>query len=393
MIWVIFLKEFKELIRDRKHLIVTILMPIILTPVMMYVVGALQVKAQMDEEAKVFSYVVIYQSPLSGFSESLQNNKLMSDAGNMEIDQAERAIRDETLDIFIQVKERDGQTIVEMAYKKAALVSTKTQRISEIIDTIKEEMVTDKLEQYGVANEDVNAFLHPVLLERNNLATKKETLGQTLGSILPFFILIWIISTAIAISSDLIAGEKERGTLETLIISPVPLLSMITGKWLAITLSAWLAGVLTLFSLWGSALILTFWMGSEIIDDLLSTLSIFGIIAGVVIMLPTAGLVSSIFLVSGSIAQSFKEAQSYASGIMMLLFFPLFATMSGSIELNISTALIPIMNTSLAFTEILVGSLEVGYVIPIVLVNSALIFAVLTLAVAMYKSEYVLLRQ
>jgi len=393
MIWIIFLKEFKELIRDRKHLIVTILMPIIITPVMMYVVGALQVKAQMDEEAKVFSYVIIFETPLPGFSESLQNNKLMSDAGDMEIGQAEQAIRDETLDIFIQVKERDGQTIVEMAYKKTALVSTKTQRISDVVDAIKDEMVTDKLKQYGVANEEVDAFLNPVLLERNNSATKKETLGQTLGSILPFFILIWIISTAIAISSDLIAGEKERGTLETLIISPVPLLSMITGKWLAITLSAWLAGVLTLFSLWGSALILTFWMGSEIIDDLLSTLSIFGIIAGVVIMLPTAGLVSSIFLVSGSIAQSFKEAQSYASGIMMLLFFPLFATMSGSIELNISTALIPIMNTSLAFTEILVGSLEVVYIILIVLVNSALIFAVLTLAVAMYKSEYVLLRQ
>jgi sodium transport system permease protein len=190
-----------------------------------------------------------------------------------------------------------------------------------------------------------------------------------------------------------VAGEKERGTLETLLISPVPLLAMVAGKWITVTLSSWFAGVLTLLSLWGSALALSAYVGSVELSEMVLSMSIGTLLVGFIAMLPTAGLVSAIFLVSGSIASSFKEAQSYASGLMMLLFIPMFATLGGTVELSFKTSMIPIMNTSLIFTEMLKGTLELGFLFPAIAVNCIAIFATLTFAMSLYRSETVLKRQ
>lgn len=392
MIWIVFLKELKELVRDRKHLLVTILLPILVTPLMMFAVGSLQARAQMEQADTVLSFAVGASDVNPSLIDRLQeHNKLVLQQEG--VSDPEAMIRSEQLDLYLRLEQSDDQLIVKALYKETALGVDKTRHIDEVITVYSNELLNQKLVQFGVRPEAVEQFLNPIVLEEENLATTQENLGQALGSFLPFLIVVWIISSAVAISSDLVAGEKERGTLETLIISPVPLLSMLAGKWLTVTLSAWIAGVLTLLSLWASALGITLFLDSEELFELISVLSVASILAGVVVMLPTAGLVSAIMVVSGSVAQSFKEAQSYASGIMMVLFIPMFATMGGTVELNALTALIPIMNTSLAFTELLKGTLNAVYMIPIIFANSVLVFAVLTFAMALYKSEKIFSRQ
>jgi sodium transport system permease protein len=392
MIWIVFLKEFKELLRDRKHLMVTILLPIFVTPLMMYAIGALQAKAHDDVENQVLSYVLFENKRIEGFQQALSESKWFSDQSETIVGRIDDLVREELLDVYIVVDQSDDQYFVTLQYKSTALGPDKLRRLKTMIDRFANEIVANDLFHYGVDEQDVESFLNPIMVNEDNLASKQESTGQALGTFLPFFVILWIISSAIAISSDLIAGEKERGTLETLIISPVPLLSMITGKWLAVTLSSWFAGVLTFISLWGSAYGIAFLLDIEALGELISALSPMSILLGVILMLPTAGLVSAIFLVSGSIAQSFKEAQSYASGIMMLFFVPLFATMSGTLELTLATSLIPIMNTSLAFTELMKGTLNFGFMVPVVLVNTVVIFAVLTFAMSLYRSEKVLSR-
>ncbi len=393
MMWTVFSKEVKELMRDRKHLLVTILLPILITPLMMYAVGALQAKAVMDSEAEVLSYMLIQDVELPGFTQALLEDDLLESVAGLDLQSATNAIKNETLDLLIFMTGSYKQTTIDVTYKQTGLTDSKLERIEDITSQLNAELVAENLFHYGVKNDGVEKFLNPILVTSNNAATKQESLGQALGGFLPFLIIIWILSSAIAISSDLVAGEKERGTLETLIISPVSLLSMISGKWLAIALTAWMAGVLTLLSLWGSAMVLAGMIDADIMEDLLTALSPAALVSGIIITLPTAGLVAAVFLVSGSVAQSFKEAQSYASGIMMLFFIPLFATISGTIDLSIKTSLIPIMNTSLAFTEILKGTMDMRFIVPIVISNSLVIFAVLAGAVALYKSERVLARE
>lgn len=311
----------------------------------------------------------------------------------MATDSAVSAVTNERLDMAIRVFLEQKQWIVELTYKDTDQVALKRQRIETLVTQLNAAQVSEQLAELGIQSERVEAFLQPVRFSTSNVATQQESLGQLLGNFLPFLIILWLLSSATAISSDLVAGEKERGTLETLLISPVPLLAMVMGKWLAITLSSWLAGALTLLSLWCSAWLLVATLGSDAVVELMAGLSLFSLVAGLVILLPTAGLVAAAFLASSTWAQSFKEAQTYASGLMILFFIPLFANLSGTVDLTWLTALIPVLNASLVFAELLKGSLMIGFLLPMVLADAAVILVILAVAVALYKSERVLVRQ
>ncbi|MDX1342358.1 MAG: ABC transporter permease subunit [Reinekea sp.] len=393
MIGTLFFKELREMLRDRKHLLVTILLPIFVTPLMMFGVGALQASAQQERDQEVLRYTLIESITLPGLRDQLAENPRLDEVALDAIGNTQEAITQGELDFAIQISRDNDQYQVDVDYKDTAIGQSKVARIRAILDTLADNIIADRLNQIGVEQDKVDAFLTPIVLQDNNLASRQENIGQALGSFLPFLIVIWMISSAIAISSDLVAGEKERGTLETLIISPVPLLDMVVGKWLVITLAAWFAGMLTLVSLWGATAVIGLVINNSDFNELLSVFSFLTVMVAAVVMLPTAGLVSAVFFVSASFAQSFKEAQSYASGLMLLFFIPMFTTISGALELNGPTSLLPIMNTSLAFTELLKGTLAFGYVIPIVVSNALVIFAVLVGAVALYRSERVLARQ
>ena len=393
MIWVVFLKECKELIRDRKHLLATILLPILITPMLMFGVGMLQAKATMDQESKKITFILQEESVLAGLSDALAMSGEFIDASADLTMSPTEAIQAEVLDLNIHVDFVNGVYRITVDHKDSVMGASEMRRFKQLLSVMSDELVTLNLVNIGVAEENVETLLNPITVIENDLATKQEQMGEILGSILPFMIIVWMISSATAVSSDLVAGEKERGTLETLIISPVPLLAMIAGKWITVTLSSWFAGVLTLLSLWGSALAMSAYVGSVELSEMVLSMSIGALLIGFIAMLPTAGLVSAIFLVSGSVASSFKEAQSYASGLMMLLFIPMFATLGGTVELGLKTALIPIMNTSLIFTEMLKGTLDGVYIIPAVVINCLAIFAILTFAMSLYQSEAVLKRQ
>jgi sodium transport system permease protein len=393
MISTLFFKELREMLRDRKHLLVTILLPIFVTPLMMFGVGALQASAQQERDQEVLRYTLIESITLPGLRDQLAENPRLDEVALDAIGNTQEAITQGELDFAIQISRDNDQYQVNVDYKDTAIGQSKVARIRAILDTLADNIIADRLNQIGVEQDKVDALLTPIVLQDNNLASRQENIGQALGSFLPFLIVIWMISSAIAISSDLVAGEKERGTLETLIISPVPLLDMVVGKWLVITLAAWFAGMLTLVSLWGATAVIGLVINNSDFNELLSVFSFLTVMVAAVVMLPTAGLVSAVFFVSASFAQSFKEAQSYASGLMLLFFIPMFTTISGALELNGPTSLLPIMNTSLAFTELLKGTLAFGYVIPIVVSNALVIFAVLVGAVALYRSERVLARQ
>ena len=393
MMGLVFRKEFTELMRDRKHLLVTVLLPILITPLLMVAVAAMQVQAESVQAERVFSYSLLEEAPLNGLRAALQANTGLKDAGSMATDSAVSAVTNERLDMAIRVFLEQKQWIVELTYKDTDQVALKRQRIETLVTQLNAAQVSEQLAELGIQSERVEAFLQPVRFSTSNVATQQESLGQLLGNFLPFLIILWLLSSATAISSDLVAGEKERGTLETLLISPVPLLAMVMGKWLAITLSSWLAGALTLLSLWCSAWLLVATLGSDAVVELMAGLSLFSLVAGLVILLPTAGLVAAAFLASSTWAQSFKEAQTYASGLMILFFIPLFANLSGTVDLTWLTALIPVLNASLVFAELLKGSLMIGFLLPMVLADAVVILVILAAAVALYKSERVLVRQ
>jgi len=389
MIWTMFFKDCLELLRDKKHLLITIFLPIIITPLLIFGVGYLQSQTLIKQATKALTYHLDEQVPFAALRTLLDSNSAFEAKDNGSVE----AVRLGELDLLITVTASTPVYAVDVTYKETDTEFSKINRLQRLIAPLSDQLTEESLGNLGVDNESIYSALNPIQLQQQNVITNKENVTDLWGNILPFFICLWIIASATGTSSDLVAGEKERGTLETLLITPIPLNSLIGGKWLVLTFFSWMTGILTFLSLWFSLVIVANVTGNEFITNMVGAISIGAIIGGIIVILPTASLICAVFFVSASISQSFKEAQSYASGLMLIFFIPLIATMSGSYELNMAYSLIPIMNSSLAFSAILQGTFNLAFIIPIFLSNALVSMAILTFSLIMFRSEKVLSRR
>ena len=171
---------------------------------------------------------------------------------------------------------------------------------------------------------------------------------------------------------DLGAGEKERGTLETILSSPATRLDIVLGKFLVVMLAAFITAFIALGGMYFG--IQTFpdlepWV-LEIVNQMLTLKNIALIMS---LILPISAFFSALLLGLSIYAKSFKEAQSIVGPLNIAIIFPaLIGTLPG-IELNAITSLIPILNVSLASKDIIAGTINPYYMLEVYL--SLIIFA------------------
>lgn len=156
---------------------------------------------------------------------------------------------------------------------------------------------------------------------------------------------------------DLGAGEKERGSLETLLSTPAKRIDIVIGKFLVVMTSSIVTASIGILSL-----ILTVQFLPDIPAEYLSAISqMFDakiIILLLTLILPLSIFFSAIILSLSIYAKSFKEAQSIITPLNMVIIFPAIFGLIPGVELNFKTALIPIMNVSLATKEVLAGTIN-----------------------------------
>jgi sodium transport system permease protein len=201
---------------------------------------------------------------------------------------------------------------------------------------------------------------------------------------------------------DLTAGEKERGTMETLLCSPVARGDIVLGKFLMVLTgslsamllslaslgaSAWFAGML--FTGGGKAAAATAAKAASGAMPMIDPVGILGVIA---MVLPVAVLFSAVIFTVALFAKSYKEAQSYVAPMMIVVIMPAVVGMLPGIDLNAKFALIPILNLSLVCKEMLSGVWHWDYIA--LIFGSSCVYAgiALWLAVRMFNREDVIFR-
>jgi sodium transport system permease protein len=203
---------------------------------------------------------------------------------------------------------------------------------------------------------------------------------------------------------DLTAGEKERGTMETLLCSPVNRLNIVLGKFLMV-----LTGSLATIALSLSSMSLTILIGGNLMStgkgmvavggagakeapafipfiDPVGVLGVFAMIA------PVAVLFAAVLLAISLFAKSYKEAQSYVAPMIFVIILPAMIGMLPGVELSAKTALVPILNLSLVCKEMLSGVWNWGYIAIIFSSTCVYAAAALALTVRMFNREDVIFR-
>ncbi len=192
-------------------------------------------------------------------------------------------------------------------------------------------------------------------------------------------------------ATDLAAGEKERGTLETLFTTPATRLQILFAKFLVVVTSGLLSGLVTLGSLYGGVQLLGKEMGSinTAVSSLLEPMTLFAVIA---LLLPVTVFFSAVALSISVYSKSFKEAQSLLAPLIMVAIFPLGVSMMPGMELSVKTALVPILNVSLAIRAIVSDTAQTFHLVLVYGSLTALALVSLLLCSKMFNRESAVFR-
>ncbi len=289
----------------------------------------------------------------------------------------------------------DIQVFVKFSNQKASVVRNK---IEDAIQNYSKSLVVKKLASVGLTPET----LEPVRASAVNAETVSERSGGVFAFLFPMFIFLAILGGASTVAVDSTAGEKERGSLEILLVSPVKRLEVVLGKLLAVTLFALFGVVMQVSAFVVSGLlspIVLKQFGSSDSSEISAlfggnlNLGVEGFLSMFLIGITVALMLSGILVSIGIYARSFKEAQTYLVPLQIISQFVSIGMQFGDFIAR-STLLYatPIIGSTLGILDIVKGKATPEIIAVIVIAN--LIFAVGTafLALRNFSKEQVLFR-
>ncbi|MCK6512066.1 ABC transporter permease subunit [Myxococcota bacterium] len=266
---------------------------------------------------------------------------------------------------------------------------TASRRIEDILREFHREALQKRLQDFRIAP----AFVQVFTVKTQDTASAQARGRDLLGTMLPLLLIIMTIVGALYPAVDLTAGEKERGTLETLLTAPITSIEIVTGKYLTIFCISLATGLLNMFSLW-----LTFSQGLRMLASnrklaIDMTLNFQHYLALIGFLALIAALSSAVMLSMASFARSFKEGQNYTTPAYLLCFMPAFlATLPGA-KPSLTSAMIPFVNVAYAIKGTIKGDLSLDYALLTVFSMLVVTVAFLRLSAMIFQNEQVLFRE
>ncbi|QYE99791.1 ABC transporter permease subunit/CPBP intramembrane protease [Paraclostridium sordellii] len=389
----IFKKEMIDILRDKKTIFMMVFLPIILYPVMMILFSQIMTASVNNMTEKELP-IAIKGNIDSELVTMINNNKNSEDSiGKIKIVKVtdyEKAINDETIAAYIEVSKENTQYNI---YTNSSMTDSYNalDRIENVLEDYKQKKVTSNLIEREL---DVEKTLEPIKYNHIDIAKNEEVAGSIIGKILPFILVISILIGTIYPAIDVMAGEKERGTLETLLTLPISNLELIMGKYLAVSSSAITTAIFNILSI---SLTLVYLFTSSGIDSNefgLQSMNIskliFPLIVTIICVCLFAMVISAISMCICSLAKSFKDAQNYITPIMMIVMMISYVSIIPSIVLDKVTATMPVVNISLLIRSVLSFKIDIQLIMLVLVSN--IIFTVLSVILLskMFNSEEIL---
>ena len=380
----IFKKELTDVLRDKRTLFFMIVIPVIVMPLIF--IGSIKFQEYQSKKSdeKVLNIGLINKTSDSQIRDYLLDQKGVYLVEDIDLDSLELGIKNDSLQgglyihkNFINDISANAMGEVEVYYKSSDLMSKAKNRIYNALDIYKNEVVSERLSEFNVDK----GLLEPLDIINKDMSTKKETIGKAVGGLIPYMLVIFIFLGAMYPAIDLGAGEKERGSLETLLSSPATKFEITVGKLMVVSLAGMVSGLISVVGI-SAPIYLLGNIPDQIKSTVLEIISPFIIVSVIILMIPIAIFFASMLLSISFYARSFKEAQSLMGPLNIIIIVPLMLTLGPGIEIDHITALIPLINVGLLTKEILAGSAQPIYFIETL--SSLLFFAAIGIRFSVY---------
>jgi sodium transport system permease protein len=395
-IGIVYRKELLDSLRDRRTIISMIVVPTLVMPALMLAMGTIAARLITRAQQEIPSVMVLggENSPKTlAALRSLKTIKLVPasrDYTNQISEKKIRAAVEIPAGFDAALSTGETRTVQIYIYEGEMKSSFGAQPIEQFFRQLRDATVSEHLAAYNFPGR----LLRPFEIRRTNVAPPQKVSGNLIGSVIPYLLILMCMTAAIYPAIDLTAGEKERGTIETLLTSPVARTHLVVGKCLVVLTAALMTTLLSLASMGVSFALLKKLelagvrggLALPLLIDLPSLAAVF------VMMLPVALFFSASMLAIALFSRSTKEAQSYLQPLLIITVLPTVASLLPGVELSSRLALVPVVNVSLVSKEILSGIYHWNYILIIFGSTSVYAAAALAAAVAMFKRESVLFR-
>jgi sodium transport system permease protein len=402
----VYLKELKDSLRDRRTLISMIVIPTLVMPLIMFGAGLVMSKVVRQAKAEATSLVIVGGGDSPGIVAALKAEprfRVVESTTDYRQLISEKRIR---LAVEIPpgfeaaLQSGEPKTVTLYHYQGEMKSGMGVGEVERFFRNLRESTVEARLAERGLAKD----LVHPFEIKQQNVAPPAKVGGNLIGGLVPYMIILLCFTGAMYPAIDLTAGEKERGTMETLLCSPVHRVNIVLGKFLMVITASVATIVLTLLSTTVSIMVAgTFFAGRGMAaaasagaaakgGAFMPTIDPAGILGVFALIAPVAVLFGALLLTISLAAKSYKEAQSYVSPLALVIVLPAMMGLMPGVELGPKTALIPILNICLASKEMLSGVWHWEYLG--LIFGSTLVLASIGLAlcVRMFNREDVMFR-
>ena len=385
-------KELLDIVRDKKTLVFTLILPILIYPLMFKFMSSSMEKAQTDVEKEINIYIEgDTDSNMAKVITSLENINIP------DVDSPTDALKNGDIQLIINIPENFDESIasgknatidllIDEESNKSMIASS---MVNEVYENYKNTLVEQRLTESGLDPSILKPFEINIKSGINTDSESVNTMASMLLTMIPTLIVILMVSSTVGMAADLGAGEKERFTFEPLLSTSAKRSSLLWGKITALCTISFIALIANLAAMvFSMQRFMTFGEGD--IQFTLQPLTILGmLIIGSLVLVTLSALQISVSIY----ARSTKEANSYLAAItmptMILSFLPYMMDAKG---INPAFFNIPITNSICLMKEFTVGIFDIKHIAIVVGWHVAYIVAAIIFAKFMFSKEEVIFR-
>jgi len=391
---IVFLKEMLETLRDKRTLMVMILGPVLVYPVLILVLVTMTQAQQGRLEQQPSRVALIGHAVAPDLTARLRDDKqvTLNTFGIADPRQAVRTGRVEAAVIVSRDVEAPDEGSPQTAGALARIVviydqadersELAYQRIRELLGDYSRGAVTTQLAQL----EEGEEYAYPLVIKRESVGTPEGAGRRVLGYVIPMMLVLMTIAGSMYPAIDTTAGEKERGTIETILTTPAGIAEIVAGKFLTVFLIAIATGLLNLAGM-GLSLAAIGHAAQETIN---LSLPIDAALLVLLFLVPLAFLFSSVMMTVAMYARTFKEAQNYATPIYLLCIIPAMMSTLPGFELTSFLCVVPVVGVTLLLKELLQGTIVFGHLALVFASTCLYAYGAFRLTIRLFHNENVL---
>lgn len=394
---VVYRKELREALRDRRTLISSLLVPLVLFPLLTAGLGAVVSVLIGKAQEEVPAVMILGGEDSSSVLQELHDSKKIKIVATKEnwkdqiIDKQIRAAIEIPPGFETNVANQKPATLIIHNYEGDLKSSIATGDVQKSLEAYRDRLVHDNLAARNIPE----TFLKPFAIKEHNVAPPEKVGAAAFGGVIGYMVILLCLTGSMYPAMDLTAGEKERGTMETILSSPIARVDLVFGKFFLVLTAALVTAALSVTSMGVSFAVLehlhAFDQAGPDAAQLQLHIGLTTVLSIFIMVLPVAVLFSAGVMTVALFAKSYKEAQSYISPLMFVVIVPAVAAML-PIDLDAKLSLVPILNASLLCKELVTGTYHWNYIAIIFFSMCIYAAAALFLAVKMFQREDVLFR-